>query len=291
MSKLDTVGYSFKFENGCFNLFKNNYFIGPDVICDGLYKLKLDDLFVETLLTLHHNVGMKCGLVNESSAYLWHKHLGHISKERIQRLVKNEILSDLDFTNLDICVDCIMGKHTKHIIKKAATRSTQLFEIIHTDIYGPFDVPSFDGEKYFITFINDFSRYGYVYLLHEKSQLVDVLEVFINEVEKQLDRKVKIIRSDRDGEYYEKYDETGQRPDPFAKFLEKRGICAHYTMPSTPQQNAVAERRNRTLMDIVRSMLSYSSLPLSLCMHALKIVMYLLNRIPSKAVPKIRLEL
>jgi len=72
---------------------------------------------------------------------------------------------------------------------------------------------------------------------------------------------VKIIRSDRGGEYYRRYDEMGQHPGPFAMFLENCGICAQYTMPGTPQQNGVAERRNHTLMDMVKSMLSYSSLP------------------------------
>lgn len=75
-------------------MFKHNYFIGSGVLCDGLCKLKLDNLFAETLLTLHHNIGTKRGQVDESSAYLWHKCLGHISKERIQRLVKNEIFPD-----------------------------------------------------------------------------------------------------------------------------------------------------------------------------------------------------
>jgi hypothetical protein len=71
--------------------------------------------------------------------------------------------------------------------------------------------------------------------LHEKSQSVDALKIFITEVERQLERKVKIIRSDRGGEYYGKNDESGQKPSPFAKFLEKRGIVAQYTMPGTPQ--------------------------------------------------------
>ena len=110
MSKLDTLGFSFKFGNGCFSLFKHNHFIGSGILCDGLYKLNLDNLFAKTLLTLNHNVGTKCGLVNEHSTYLWHKRLGHIFKERLVRLVKNEILSDLDFTDLNICVDCINGK-------------------------------------------------------------------------------------------------------------------------------------------------------------------------------------
>jgi len=232
-------------------------------------------------MTSHHNVGTKRSLVNECSVFLWHKRLGHISKERMERLVKNEILPSLDFTNLSVCVDCIKGKQTKHT-KNGATRSTQLLEIIHIDICGPFDASYFNKERYFITFIDDFSRYGYVYLLHEKSQAVNALEVYINEVEKQLDRKVKIVRSDRGGEYYEKYDESGQHPGLFAKFLERRGICAQYTMPGTPQQNGVSKRCNRTLMDMVRSMLSKSNVPVSLWMYALKTVMW----VPSKAVQK-----
>ena len=78
--------------------------------------------------------------------------------------------------------------------------------------------------------------------------------------------------------------ESGQHPGPFAKFLERGGICAQYTMPGTPQQNGVSERRNRTLMDMVMSMLSKSTVHVSLWMYALKTVMYMLNRVPSKAV-------
>jgi transposase InsO family protein len=215
--------------------------------------------------------------------------LGHISRERLERLVKNRILSNRDFTNLGVCVDCIKGKQTKYT-KKGVTKSTKLLEIIHTDICGPFDTPSFGKEKYFITFIDDFSHYGYIYLLYEKSQAVNALEVYITEVERQLERKVKIIRLDKGGEYYGKYCESGQCPGPFAKLLEKYDICAQYTMLGTPQQNGVAERRNRTLMDMVRSMLSNSTLPLSLWIYAFKTAVYLLNRVPSKIVPKIPFE-
>ena len=96
---------------------------------------------------------------------------------------------------------------------------------MHTGICGPFDVNSFNKERYFITFIDDYSRYGYVYLLHKKSQAVDALEIYLNEVEMQLNKKGKVIRSDRGGEYYGRYDETGQHPSPFAKLLQKHGIC------------------------------------------------------------------
>jgi len=123
LSKLDVTEYSFNFGNGYFSLFKHNRLIGTYVLCDGLYKLKLDVLYVGTILTRHHIVGTKPSLVNERSTFLWHKRLGHISRESKERLIKNEILPDLDFTDLNICVDCIKGKQTKHT-KKRATRST-----------------------------------------------------------------------------------------------------------------------------------------------------------------------
>ena len=104
------------------------------------------------------------------------------------------------------------------------------------------------GERFFITFIDDYSRYCYLYLLHERTQSVDVLETFISEVERQLNRNVKVIRSDRGGEYYGKTSEVGQIPCPFKKLLESKGICAKYTMPGSPHQNGIAKRRNRTLM-------------------------------------------
>jgi len=166
--KFDVTGYSFNFGNVCFSLFKHNHLIGIFVLCDGLYKLKLDGLHDETILTLHHNVDTKRSSMNEWSAFLWHKRLGHISREKMERLIKNEILSDLDFTDQNICVDCSKEKQTKYT-KKWATRSTQLLEIMHTNICGPFDVNSFEKERYFITFIDDYSRFGYDYLLHEKS--------------------------------------------------------------------------------------------------------------------------
>ena len=101
-------------------------------------------------------------------------------------------------------MDCIKGKQTKHS-KKGATRSTQFLEIIHTDNCGPFNTPTINGKRYFITFIDDF----YIYLLHEKSQSVNAFEAYIKEVESQLDKKVKIVRSGISGKYYGKYDESG----------------------------------------------------------------------------------
>ena len=92
-----------------------------------------------------------------------------------------------------------------------------------------------------------------------------MFKIFKVEVENQLGKKIKAVKSNRGGEYYGRYDGSGeQRPGPFAKYLSECGITPQYTMPGTPSQNGVAERRNRTLKDMVRSMISHSSLPNSL---------------------------
>ena len=104
-------------------------------------------------------------------------------------------------------------------------------------------------------FIDDVSRYGYIFLLNTKSEVLNAFKIFKAEVENQLDKKIKIVRSDCGGEYYGRYDESWRNPGPFAKFLEENSFVAQYTMPGEPQQNGVAESRNRTLMDMVRSMI------------------------------------
>jgi hypothetical protein len=81
----------------------------------------------------------------------------------MERLIKEEILAPLDFFYLGHCIECIKGKYIKHIKKMGATRSSRVLEIIHTDICGPFNVRYVDKFNSFITFMDDFSRYGYIY--------------------------------------------------------------------------------------------------------------------------------
>ncbi|RVW73594.1 Retrovirus-related Pol polyprotein from transposon TNT 1-94 [Vitis vinifera] len=142
------------------------------------------------------------------------------------------------------------------------------------------------GQKYFISFIDDFSRYMYLYILHNKNEALDAFKVFKEEVEKQCGKQIKIVRSDRGGEYYGRYLEDGQSPGPFMKFLQEHGIVAQYTMLGSPNQNGVVERRNRTLLDMVRSMLNNSKLPRFLWIEALKKAVYILNRVLTKAIQR-----
>ena len=132
------------------------------------------------------------------------------------------------------------------------------------------DHSPWNGQRYFITFIDDYSRYGYLYLIHEKSQALDVFKSFKAEFELQLSKKIKPIKSNRGCEYYGRYDGLGeQRPRPFAIFLKECGIVLQYTMSGKPNMNGVAERRNQTLQDMVRSMIGHSSLLESLWGEAL----------------------
>ena len=121
--------------------------------------------------------------------------------------------------------------------------------------------------------------------------MLDKFEIFKAEVENQHHLKIKIVRSDRWGEYYGQDTPYDQVPGPFFEVPYGNGIVAQYLTPGEPQQNGVVERRNRTLMDMVRSMMSYSTLPINLWMEALKAAIYILNRVPSKSVPKTPYEL
>ena len=132
--------------------------------------------------TLHlSNYGIKQKLTNENSSMLWHRCLGHISNQRIERLVLEGILDPLDFSDFQVYIECIKGKQT-NMRKKDANRCSDILELIHTDICGPFPTPSWNGQQYFITFIDDYSRCGYLYLIHEKSQSLDVFKNFKAEV-------------------------------------------------------------------------------------------------------------
>ena len=134
------------------------------------------------------------------------------------------------------------------------------------------------GYQYFITFTDDYSRYGYLYLLHHKSEAFEKFKEFRTEVGKQLTKDIKAIRYDRSGEYLS---------DLFIDYLRENEILSQLTAPSTPQQNGVAERRNRTLLEMTESMMSYSELPQFLWGFTLETALYILNHNPSKFVPKI----
>jgi hypothetical protein len=152
-------------------------------------------------------------------AKLWHCHLGHILSGRIERLIKDDILYPLDFSNSDYCIDCIKGKYTKQVKKGEAKRSAEILEIIHTYICGLFPVKSVDSFDSFIIFTDDFSHYSYIYLIKERSEALDKFKIFKNGVENQHNIKIEVVRSDCRGEYYSRHTPYGQVTRPFVRFL------------------------------------------------------------------------
>ncbi|KAL6327870.1 hypothetical protein AAG906_026549 [Vitis piasezkii] len=285
VSSLDRYGYSFHFGGGKVDIFCNSVLIGNGVLFGNLYSLSLHHGLLCDSSSVISVIGCKRARMNLSSSMLWHKRLGHISRQRLERLVKDGVLSNLDFSDFETCVVCLKGKMTAKTRKEKIDRCGSTLDLIHTDICGPLSPTALGGHKYFITFIDDFSRFGYVELIHEKSDSLNVFKAFKAKVELQLGKPIKVVKSDRGGEYYGRYDETGQNPGPFAKFLLECGIDAKYTMPGTPQQNGVAERRNRTLLDMVRCMLSNSSLSEFLWGEALRTAAYILNQLWSERNP------
>ncbi|RVX02180.1 Retrovirus-related Pol polyprotein from transposon TNT 1-94 [Vitis vinifera] len=182
-------------------------------------------------------------LIELSYTYLWHLRLGHINLDRISLLVKDGPLSSLKVEALPTCESCLEGKMTKRPFPLKGNRVNDVLELIHSDLCGPMSVQARGGFEYFVTFIDDYSRYGYIYLLRRKSECFEKFKAF------------------------------------------------KLSAPGMPQQNGVAERRNMTLMEMVRSMMSYSDLPISFWGHAIETTTYILNLVPSKSVPKTPTEL
>jgi GAG-pre-integrase domain len=184
--RLDVCSFTFQFGNNKLRLYHNSKYIGSEFLCDNLYKLYLDYSFYESLLSLNIT-DVKRGIKrNHESGYsskLWHYRLDHISRDIMQRLIKNEILPILDFYNFDKYIECVKEKFIKKN-KKGAIQSEGLLKIIHTDICGLFLTPNLNGHKSFIIFIDDYSHYDYVYLISEKSEVLDKFNIFKAEVEK-----------------------------------------------------------------------------------------------------------
>jgi len=160
-----------------------------------LFILNLDDASV-------YNVSAKRLRPNDlSPTYLWHCRLGHISEKRMKKLHGDGLLTSFDFESYETCQACLLGKMTKSPFSGLPERATDLLELIHTDVCGPMSTTARGGYHYFITFTDDFSRYGYVYLMRHKSETFEKFKEFQSEVENQRGKKIKALRSDRGGEY------------------------------------------------------------------------------------------
>ena len=147
------------------------------------------------------NINKRLKTNDSNQTYLWHCRLGHINENRISKLHQDGFLDKFDFESYDECEACLLGKMTKALFTKMGERANARLELIHSDICRPMRTMARGGFYYFITLTDDFSRYGYMYLLKHKSDSFEKFKEFKAEVEKQRGGSIKTLRSDRGGEY------------------------------------------------------------------------------------------
>jgi Reverse transcriptase (RNA-dependent DNA polymerase)/gag-polypeptide of LTR copia-type/Integrase core domain/GAG-pre-integrase domain len=194
---------------------------------------------------------------------LWHYRIGYPS----DKVLKN--LMSLPTLNSSHCEICRMSKQTRPPYQLSTSKSQKCFELIHSDVWGPAPIDSHSGFKYFVTFIDDFSRTTWLYLLKSKGEVFSKFEEFIFFVENQFDAKVKIFRSDNGTEFINN------------NFMKTKGILHQTTCIYTPQQNGISERKNRHLLEVTRSLLFQNNVPNIYWSEAVLTAVYLINRLPS----------
>jgi transposase InsO family protein len=220
----------------------------------------------------------------ESETQLWHSRFAHLSFKGLRTLYYKKMVEGLSPLKAPtkVYVDCLVGKqHRENISKKSHWRASSKLQLIHSDICGPVNLESNSGKRYLITFIDDFSRKCWVYFISEKSEALNMFKMFKNLVEKKAGSLVGCLRTDRGGEFTSK---------EFNEYCSMNGIKRQLTAAYTPQQNGVAERKNQTIMNLVRSILSEKCIPREFWPEAVNWCMHVLNRSPTAAVPDITPE-
>ena len=209
---------------------------------------------------------------------LWHRRFGHLSLRGLQMLAREGIVNDLNSSfseEIGICEPCVNGKHHRTPFEERSCRSTVPLGIVHSDLCGKLNSSSLGGAEYFLTFIDDCTHYTWVYVLKRKSEVFDRFKKWKALVENASGKKLKVLRTDEGGEY---------TSNEFEEFLKSAGIRHEQTISKTPEQNGVAERMNRTLVESERSILSDAHLPHTFWAEAVMTAVYLQNRSPTKAV-------
>ncbi|GJW02701.1 putative ribonuclease H-like domain-containing protein [Tanacetum coccineum] len=242
---------------------KKNYILLKIPRQDNMYSFDMKNIVPKDSLT--------CLVAKATSeeSMLWHRRLGHINFKNINKLVKENLVRDLPlkrFENDQTCVACLKGKQHRASCKtKAFNPITKPLFMLHMDLFGPTFVSSLMHKKYCLVVTDDYSRFSWVFFLSTKDETTEILKNFIKEVENLVDKKVKIIRSDNGTEFKNKVMDD---------FCREKGIKREYSVARTPQQNGVAERKNRTLIEAARTMLADSKLPTTFWAEAVSTACY-----------------
>ncbi|KAL0537750.1 hypothetical protein IC582_026735 [Cucumis melo] len=265
LGELDRSGCTIKFENGVMKVTKGSLVKLRGTLRHGLYVLEGT--------TVSGSAAIASGKITDMSM-LWHKRLAHVSERGLQALSQQGLLGGVKNVELPFCEHCIMGKSTRVKFGKGKHTTKGILDYVHSDLWGPTKEVSMGGSRYFISIIDDFSRKVWIYPLKQKDEAFGKFLEWKKQVENQTGRKVKYLRTDNGLEFVN---------NKFNQFCKSEGITRHFTVTYTPQQNGLAERFNRTIMERTRCLLTNASLPLKFWGEAAQTACYLINRSPSTA--------
>ncbi|KAJ0540969.1 putative RNA-directed DNA polymerase [Helianthus annuus] len=213
----------------------------------------------------------------EDTAWLWHARLGHLHFDAIKEMTRKNLVHGVPQIShaSQVCDACLLGKHSRAPFpNQAKFRSLKPLDLVYGDLCGPITPPTHAGKKYIFLLVDDCTRYMWAYLLTSKDQAFETFKEFKEKVEKEAQTKLKMLRTDRGGEF---------TSAEFNKYCKNNGIARQLTAPYSPQQNGVVERRNRTMLSTTRSMLKAMNMPQNFWGEAIRHAIYVLNRVPTKA--------
>ncbi|KMQ90721.1 retrovirus-related pol polyprotein from transposon tnt 1-94 [Lasius niger] len=212
-----------------------------------------------------------------ANLWKWHERLGHLNSRDLVRVIgclNQQMPSTKEAEDLKRCEICLRGKMTALPFPSGNPPCTEMLKVVHTDVVGPLRVHSANGAKFFVTFIDDCSRWCEVYFLKEKSGVCDAFKHYKSFVERQTGKSIKALQSDNGREYLN---------SEMNSLLADHGIERRLTVPRTPQQNGVAERMNRTLLDMARCLMLQSGLSSMFWADAVATACHIRNRCPSSS--------
>lgn len=245
--------------DGCKIFSKNNQLLAEGKLTNGMFTIKIH--FTESACAVDI-------IKNSDDVALWHRRLAHVNFNSLKSILKLKVQPDIK------CIVCAKGKHSRNPFNEPGTRAKRPLEVIHSDVCGPMPVRSLGGARYFVSFIDDYSRMVYIYTMHSKGEVFDKFIFYKKLVENQLDLKIKTFRSDNGTEYINRN---------FAEFFAKHGIRHEKSTPYSPQQNGLSERMNRTIIEKVRCMLLDSHLSKQFWAEAAHAAVNVINAITNSA--------
>ena len=209
----------------------------------------------------------------KKDVWLWHRRLGHLNFGYLKKL-QPQLFSDVNYSDFH-CDICELAKSHRISYPPSLNKSPVPFMKIHSDVWGPVEIPSLSGARYFVTFIDDCTRTTWVSLLKNKSDVYSRFKEFHKMVSTQYQQVVRVFQSDNGGEYIN---------GPMQEFMKLHGIRHQTSSTYTPQQNGLAERKNRQLLEVVRASLFGMNVPVEYWGEAVTSAAYLINRTPSRVI-------